>query len=184
MSEFIPQSHKTKPLRKITKQRLKNIGLYYLKRFESSVQNLRQVLLRRVNDYARQNPEFDRAEAVGWVEELLAEFQNYHYLDDARYAGIKIRDYLNAGKPERYIKNKLRQKGIDEKEIDSLLNEQSYDPREMALAFAKKKKIGPFRLSEDDRRQNRQKDLGTMVRAGFDYDVVCDVLQTDAAEFE
>jgi len=184
VAEFNSQPRKTKPLRKITKQRLKNIGLYYLKRFESSVQNLRQVLMRRVNDYARQNPEFDRTEAAGWIEELLAEFQNYHYLDDDRYAGLKIRDYLNAGKPERYIKNKLRQKGIDEKQIDALLTEQSYDPKEMALAFAKKKKIGPFRLNEDDRRENRQKDLGTMVRAGFDYDVVCDVLQTDASEFE
>ncbi len=41
-----------RPAKKITKLRLKNIGLYYLERFESSVDNLRQVLMRRVNDYA------------------------------------------------------------------------------------------------------------------------------------
>ena len=46
---------KVKVLRKITPQRLKNIALYYLKRFESSVANLRSVLQRRVNDYAYQN---------------------------------------------------------------------------------------------------------------------------------
>ena len=52
-----------RPIKKITPQRLKNIGLYYLKRFESSVENLRSVLQKRVNQYAETNPEFDKQEA-------------------------------------------------------------------------------------------------------------------------
>ena len=62
---------KAKVLRKITPQRLKNIALYYLKRFESSVENLRTVLQKRVNDYAYQNPEFNKYEAYEWIEEIL-----------------------------------------------------------------------------------------------------------------
>ena len=46
---------KVKRLRKITKQRLQNIALYYLQRFESSVENLQRVLARRVDEYAFYN---------------------------------------------------------------------------------------------------------------------------------
>ena len=166
--------------RKITKSRLKNIGLYYLKRFESSTENLRQVLKRRVSDYARADPSFDKTEALGWIEEVLADFQHWGYLDDARYAELKTRDYLAAGKPARYIELKLRQKGINADLTQQILENQAYDVKEMALKFAKKKKIGPFRFDEEIRRANRQKDMATLIRAGFDYDVVSEILQSSA----
>lgn len=163
---------KVKVLRKITPQRLKNIALYYLKRFESSVANLRSVLQRRVNDYAYQNKEFDRGEAYQWIEDILADFQRYGYLNDSRYAEIKIKDYMSAGKSVRYIKGKMREKGIDEEILSALLEDQEYDEFEAALKLAKKKHIGPFRTDEEARFENRQKDMGMLVRAGFSYDVV------------
>lgn len=169
-------SPRRKPAKKITPQRLKNIGLYYLKRFESSVENLRAVLKKRVNAYARENPDFNKQEAFDWIEDILAEFERLHYLDDDRFTEIKVRSYLAAGKPARYIKNKLREKGIDESRIDAVFQEQEYNPLEMALTLAKRKKIGPFRADEKQRRLCRQKDMGTLIRAGFDYDVVCEVL--------
>lgn len=163
---------KVKVLRKITPQRLKNIALYYLKRFESSVANLRSVLQRRVNDYAYQNKEFDRGEAYQWIEDILADFQRYGYLNDSRYAEIKIKDYMSAGKSVRYIKGKMREKGIDEEILSALLEDQEYDEFEAAIKLAKKKHIGPFRTDEEALFENRQKDMGTLVRAGFSYDVV------------
>jgi len=178
--EYTDKPIKKKNLKKITKQRLKNIALYYLKRFESSVENLRQVLKRRTNDYAYQNPEFNKNEAYTWIEEILSDFQKLKYLDDNRYADIKIRSYLNAGKPARYIKIKLQQKGISEYLIDDILSEQSFNPFEMALKLAKKKKIGPYRKDEELRKANRQKDMAMLVRAGFDYDVVCEIMNLNA----
>ena len=165
-----------KPQKKITPQRLKNIALYYLKRFESSVENLRSVLHRRIDAYARENPEWNKAEAYEWCESVLTEFVRLHYLDDARFTEIKVQSYLNAGKPARYIQNKLRAKGIDAAQVDAVLSEQEYDPLAMALKLAKRKKIGPYRPSET-RREFRQKDMATLVRAGFDYDTVCEVLE-------
>lgn len=184
MAEFDEKAKKKKPLRKISQQRLKNIGLYYLERFESSVDNLRQVLTRRVNDYAYHNPDFNKFEAYGWIEEILNDFQKWGYLDDSRYAALKVRDYLAAGKPERYIKIKLRQKGIAEDEVNSVLDQEEYDSREMALRLARKKKIGPFRADDDSRRANRTKDMGTLLRAGFDYEIVCEILGAEAIEDE
>ncbi|MBO5442595.1 MAG: regulatory protein RecX [Alphaproteobacteria bacterium] len=167
-----------KPLKKITKQRLKNIALYYLKRFESSEANLRRVLLKRINDYAYQNPEFVKADAYEWVDELLDDFKRFKYIDDIRFAELKIRDYLAAGKAERYIKGKLAEKGISEVLADQILAQQEFSPFENAMRLAKKKHIGPYRIDEEQRREYRQKDMGTLIRAGFDYDVAVEVLNT------
>ena len=174
IEEEKPPYKKRQP-KKITPQRLKNIALYYLKRFESSTQNLRQVLRRRVNDYAYHNPEWHKQEAYEWIEELLADFERLGYLDDARYAEMKVKDYAASGKSARYIVGKLKLKGIGESEVIALLENQEYDPFAAALHFAKKKKIGPFR-DESVREENRQKDLGALVRAGFDYDTASQVL--------
>ena len=139
MAEEETERKKPRPARKITRQRLKNIALYYLQRFETSSENLKAVLLRRVNVYAFQNPDWNRQEAVGWIDEIVAQFEGYGYVDDARFAEMKIKDYLAAGKSVRYIKGKLQLKGIDENMVDSLLEGQDYDEYEAALHLAKKK---------------------------------------------
>lgn len=172
------ERYKKKPLRKITRQRLKNIALYYLERFESSSENLRKVLSRRVNDYAYQNQDFNKSEALVWIEEIVQECQSYKYLDDNRFAELKIRDYLAAGKSEKYIAGKMMEKGIKPDLVGEILAEQEFDPYENALRLAKKKHIGPFR-SEEERKEFYQKDLGVLVRAGFDYDLAKQIISSD-----
>lgn len=172
---------KPKSLRKITKQRLKNIALYYLKRFESSTANLRAVLRKRVDKYAFFVPEFDKEQAYAWVDELVEEMQEKHYVDDERYANFKVKAYINVGKSQRYIQGKMRQKGISETQVDGILEEVEYDALAAAIKFAKKKKLGPFR-AEENRIEFRNKDMQKMVLAGFGYDVVMEVLSMEGEE--
>ncbi len=178
MADVLDLEKKDKPMRKMTKVRIKNIGLYYLKRFESSVANLRSVLRRRVNDYAFHTPEFVKQEGYDWIEEVLSDFQRVGYLNDARYSELKIKDYMAAGKSPRYIHGKLHEKGIDENLIEKLIAEQDFDPFESALKLARKRRIGPFSASEEIRKERRSKDLAILVRAGFDYDVAVKVLES------
>lgn len=173
---------KEKVVKKITPQRLKNIALYYLKRFETTASSLRQVLVKRINEYAYYNPGYDKSEAMGWVENIISDFERYGYVNDGRFAELKCRDYIAAGKPRRYIENKLREKGVSAEIIGKCFEEQEYDPLETALLFARKKRIGPFRQDEEQRRDMKQKDMGTLVRAGFDYDIVITVLDYEAAD--
>lgn len=175
MSEESEPSKRPRAPKKITQQRLKNIALYYLKRFDSSVDNLRRVLKKRVDDYAYHNPGWEKGEALAWIEELLTDFERYGYLDDERYAEIKIKNYAAAGKSARYIAGRLKQKGIDESSVVSVLEDIDYNPVEAALHLARKRKIGPFR-PEEQRDACRQKDMGALLRAGFDYDTVAAVL--------
>lgn len=168
---FVP-----KRIRKMTKTRLQNIALCYLERFDSSAANLRQVLKRRVFDYARSTPDFDVSAAEVWIEEIVSRFEELGYINDSRYAEFKIDDYLLSGKPERYIRRKMQQKGISEDVVSRVLDNREFDEEAMAMRFASKKKIGPFRQDEDSRRQNRRKDLAALVRAGFGYETASKIV--------
>jgi len=162
--------------KKITKIRLQNIALYYLQRFDTSTQKLKEILQKRVNEYARYDKEFKRNDAYQWIEEILEKFAEYHYLDDVRFTENKIRSYLEAGKSRRYIENKLKEKGVGEEIIAECFEESEYDPWKVILNFARKKKIGGFREDEEKRIEMRQKDMGVLVRAGFEYDMVMRIL--------
>lgn len=170
-----PQEQKRK-LRKMTKTRLQNIALYYLERFDSSALNLRKVLEQRLLKYSFDVPEFNLSEAKIWIDEIISYCEKYGYINDNRYAEIKINNYLLAGKPARYIKQKMQQKGIDEEIVDKILQNSEIDETQLALNFAAKKKIGPFRPQTIDNKQNLQKDLATLVRAGFSYDIAKEII--------
>lgn len=160
-----------------TKARLKNIALYYLKRFETSKDNLRLVLKRRVDKYAFFDKEYDKSIAYSFIDEIIEDFISKNFVNDERFSEFKINSYLRAGKPRRYIEQKLKQKGIDEQTISQIFEETDYNEFDTALLFAKKKKIGPFRESDENRNQYKQKDLATLVRAGFDFDIAKDILE-------
>ena len=174
---FSAKTKKSAPKRP-TKVRLRNIALYYLERFETSEDNLRAVLRRRIDKYAFFDKEYNPTEAYAWADEVVEECAKQNFVNDERFAGFKLNSYLNAGKPKRYIEQKLKQKGIDDQTISRLFENADYSELETALNFAKKKKIGRFREDEESRMVNRQKDLGTLVRAGFDFDIAKEVLDS------
>ena len=172
---FTSKTKKSKP--KIpTKARLRKIALYYLERFESSEDNLRAVLRRRIDKYAFFDKEYNPEQAYLWVDEIVLECANHNFVNDERFTNLKIGAYLKAGKSKRYIEQKLKQKGIDNKIIDQSFNEIEYSELDVALNFARKKKIGKYRENKDLQLENRQKDLATLVRAGFDFDIAKEIV--------
>ncbi|MBP3546295.1 MAG: regulatory protein RecX [Alphaproteobacteria bacterium] len=165
------KASKIKRIRKMTKERLQNIALYYLERFDSSSSNLYQVLKRRIYNYQRNDENFNISEAELWINDIITKFEKLGYLNDARYAEFKVQNYINAGKPERYIRQKLQAKGIDEQVLDEVLQNQEFDEEEMAKKFVAKKKIGPYRKDETKRKEYWQKDVSAVIRAGFSYEI-------------
>jgi len=177
--QVFTEKTKKSPPKPPTKNRLRNIALYYLERFESSEENLRKVLYRRIDKYVFINKEYNPKQAYLWADEVVKECLEQNFVNDERFADFKINDYLRAGKSKRYIEQKLKQKGIDDAIISHFFENSSYSELNTALQFAKKKKIGCFRENDDDKKANRQKDLATLVRAGFDYDVAKAVLESE-----
>ncbi len=178
---FTEKTKKSQP--KIpTKVRLRNVALYYLERYETSVDNLRSVLRKRIDKYAFVNKDYSPEQAYQWVEEIIEECVSHHFVSDERFAEFKINDYLRAGKSRRYIEQKLRAKGIDEQIVNRFFDNSEYSEFETALNFARKKKIACFRADESTRKEMQQKDLATLIRAGFNYDVASEILNKEVCD--
>ncbi|GHU01624.1 hypothetical protein FACS1894186_4700 [Alphaproteobacteria bacterium] len=141
----------------MTPQRLENIAVYYLARYEASTARLRAVLAARV----RRSP--NRAEVPeAWLDAVVAKMAASGYVDDARFAEGLVRRGVEAGRSARWIGGKLRAAGL--RPEDYLGEEVSEGESARALDYARRK-----RLAARDSAEFR-KFLGRMGRAGFSYD--------------
>lgn len=169
----------------ITVKRLENVAAAYVARYDASSARLRTVLMRRI-DKARTHdmPVVDNAEAV--IDSILARYAKAGVIDDARYAERKAGSLHRRGTSSRHIREKLKLAGIDrddvERALDVARDELAVDATGMdlqaALAFARRRRLGPFRASAD-RAERRNRDLAALGRAGFSFDIARRVIDTD-----
>jgi regulatory protein len=163
----------TRKPRKATPQSLHNGALFYLERFSTSAENLRRVLIRRVERSVRAH-ETDRAEGLAIVDELIARFRKSGLLDDRAYATARAKTLRRRGMPSLVIRARLRQKGVGEDDADAGLaaaDEDAGDPDlAAAVTLARRRRLGPFRPAAE-RPGTGDKDLAILARAGFRYDV-------------
>jgi regulatory protein len=159
--------------RKISESYLRNAALYYLQRFSSSSENLRQVLIRKVRK-ASLHHDTDEAVALVWIDDVVARFLESGLLDDLAYAESKVRALRDRGNSSRLITSKLVAKGVSQAIIQDALHAISERDgnaeTEAAMRFARRRRLGPFGAS-DKREDKRDKSLAAMARAGFSYDL-------------
>ena len=77
--------------------------MYYLERFETSKDNLRAVLRRRIDKFAFINKEYNPEQAYIWADDIVEDCAEKNFVNDERFAEFKISAYLRAGKPKKYI---------------------------------------------------------------------------------
>lgn len=171
-----------KPPKRVTPHYLENAALHYLQRFASSTDNLRRVLMRKVDRSAAAHGT-DREEGARWVEELLARYQRSGLLNDETYARMRAESLHRRGTSTRAIAQKLAAKGIDRDEAGKALDTLREDVGPelevtAALALARRRRLGPYRLPEA-RAAHREKDLAALGRAGFAYDIARRVVDAE-----
>jgi len=164
-----------------TAKRLENIALYYLQRFAASSESLRRVLMRRVSKSVYYL-DTDPTEGAAFVEDIIFRFQGSGLLDDTIYAEGQVKSLFRRGLSRRAISNRLMEKGVDRAIIDIQLNallEDNPDPDlKAAIAFAKRRRLGPFRPA-DQRPDRRQRDLASLARGGFDFETANKVIHAE-----
>lgn len=123
-----------------------------------------QELRRKLREYKYE------PEAIEWAIERLA---GLGVLNDAEYARMVVRSQLSR-KPagRRLLSGKLREKGIEQSIIDTVLDEalEDRDPIEDARKLA-----GQAARSISDRHEARvrkRRITGRLARRGFDFDVI------------
>ncbi len=164
--------------RNVSRASIENVALHYLERFASSAENLRRVLTRRVERAARFH-EVDRDEAAAWIAEVVDKLRGLGLLDDRAYAEMRVASLRRRGSSERMIRGKLLQKGVDPALVSASIESDPADDTGAAAAFARRRRIGPYRASA--RREHRDRDLATLSRAGFSYDVALRIVDAESA---
>ena len=158
-----------RPAKLPTKRRLGNIAAYYLKRFNSSAENLRQVLRRRAMKMTTERPEL-RPEAMQAIDEIIATLVANGTVNDALYAASRVRSDQVLKKTRAKTVAKLRSKGVAKDTIEIALAEESHADAdfEAGLAIARRRRLGPYRTTERTRETDRR-DLSILARAGLNF---------------
>jgi regulatory protein len=168
--------------RPITAKYLQNAAAFYLERYPSSAEGLRRVLNRRVAKAKMLDaPIMDNVQQA--IEVVVAKFVDAGVIDDKAFAQTKARSLHRRGTSSRLTRQKLKMAGVDGDTLDEAMEgldvELDVTPAQReqraAAALARRRRLGPYRPAED-RKDHRVKDLATMARAGFAYDVAKKVI--------
>jgi regulatory protein len=142
---------------------LERWALHYLGRYASSAENLRRVLTRRVR---RRSPEAVPG-AAPMIVALVARYRESGLLDDAAYAAARVQSLHRRGASIHAMRGRLAAKGVSAADVGdavSGLRAVAPDPDlAAACAFARRRRLGPFRRAAADRAH----ELGAFARAGF-----------------
>jgi regulatory protein len=152
----------------LTRQKLELMALAYVNRFDVSAAKLRQHLTNRVRKAG------GAEQAAGWIAELVERYQGSGVLDDARFARNLTSQLTARGKSTRAIQQKLAQRGVSSDVTDELMTKRRAEEPgadlEAARTYVRKRKLGPYRTPEK-RDEYRHKDLATLARQGFSFDI-------------
>jgi regulatory protein len=162
----------------LTRQKLEQAALAYLNRFDVTAAKLRYYLGTR----ARKAGATD--EAATWISELVERYLGSGVLDDTRLAKNLTSQLGARGKSTRAISQKLAARGVPSEIATELLAARKQDEPDAELlaakAYARKRRLGPHRDPEK-RAEYRQKDLASLARQGFSFDIARRALSTEAS---
>lgn len=152
---------------------------HYLARYSASTARLRAVLERKVRRRCelREVPPPEPAELAALVEGVVARLQRAGLLDDAAYGRGRAAALARKGWPAWRVKADLARQDIDVAQED-VAEVVDLDEAAQAVRLAQRKRLGPYRPGE--REPYRDKDIRSLVRAGFPVGVAKRVVDGEA----
>ena len=172
---------------------LREAALAHLARFAATELALRRVLERRVDLWARRAAQEDASqrEAIGAASarakreaaEVARALVAAGAVDDATFAAARARRLARAGRSRRAIAAHLAGKGVAAAVADAALPSGPEAEFDAAIAFCRRRRIGPFARAEEDA-PARLKAMGALARAGFAREVAQRALRMAPDEAE
>jgi regulatory protein len=172
---------------------LHDAALAHLARYATTEVGLRRVLERRVDRWARiaANGGSDRetvatqaAAARTVVRDVVARLVAATAVNDVTFAQSRSRSLMRAGRSHRAVMANLAAKGVNSETARAVAPEDAESEVAAALVLARRRRIGPFRLSDAIEPAQRLRELAILARAGFPQDVARRALATDPDEAE
>ena len=157
--------------RMVSTTTIENSALFYIGRYATSSENLRQVLKRKIIRASKYH-DVDIDACIHHVGDLIQRYLKNGILNDEVYAQAQAASMNRRGKSLRAIRSRLRQKLLSDenikKAIGALSKEFESPDLSAAIAFARKRRIGPYRKNTNFR-NGLDKELATLARSGFSY---------------
>ena len=141
---------------------------------------------RRIDRKLREH-EGERTVLLEELESLLEALQRGGHLDDLRQAGLWLEAWHRKGLSARGMRAKLAEKGVPSATVDQALRgffdgDDDCEPGlelEAANNYARRRRLGPYRSSQEQRSDRRQRDLAALARQGFSFDIARRVIDRD-----
>lgn len=162
-----------KPISPLNSSGLRSLALFYVGKYATTRKKLNQYLSRKLRERG-----WDGGEPPA-IDELVEEFAQRGYVDDALFAATKARSLVSRGYGLKRLEQDIYANGIeteDQSEALSILQENQWQAAEN---FARKKHIGPF-AKEEATREQKQKQLGAFLRAGHDMKIAQKFVNADS----
>lgn len=153
----------------LDREGLERLAIHYVGRYATTAARLRTYLARKVKERGWSGDQTPDLSAI--VDRIVA----LGYIDDAAFAEARAESLVRRGYGARRIAPTLRAAGIDGDITRAVLARREEGAEAAALAFARRKRIGPFGPADPDRKA-RDKAYGAMMRAGHSSELVRRVL--------
>ncbi len=163
-----PQDRK-KPAKPLSEAKLRALALHYVGRYATTQGKLRQYLGRKIRERG-----WDGAGSPD-LDGLTSDFAARGYVNDAGFAESRAASLTRKGYGPARIRPSLKASGIEDDLARASIDIDVAQQLEIALSFARKRRIGPFFDGEMLPRQ-RQRAFAAMIRAGHGFEIVSKVL--------
>ena len=152
---------------------LKKYAISYLSKYNTSKKNLDRILHNKIRKMNLEKK--DKFILYSSIASIIADLETNKLINDKNFTQSKIHSLSLQGKSRFFIKNYLLQKGIEKNMVEKIFkNFELKNPNwesESAKIFARKKRLG-VKYSN-----NVEKDLAKMARAGFNYNIIKEILE-------
>ncbi|WP_242416901.1 regulatory protein RecX [Sphingomonas panni] len=146
-----------RPLPPLDQPALERAALRYVERYATTRAKLVAYLNRKLRERGGEGP-ID-------VDALADRMAELRYVDDRAFAEARVASMTRRGLGARRVQEVLRQAGVGADDASEFRETLEEGAEEAALAFARRKRIGPFAAVPAER-DRREKQIGAMVRAG------------------
>ena len=154
---------------------LQELALRYVGKYATTRAKLRAYLARKIRERG-----WDGERQVD-LEKLVGRFAELGYIDDAGYALGQSKSLSARGYGKQRLTQKLRVAGVEEEDSADANAHADAEAVTAALRYAQRRRIGPFANAAPERPQ-REKWIGSMVRAGHSFGLARAVAALDPAQ--
>lgn len=146
-----------RPLPPLDQPALERAALRYVERYATTRAKLAAFLTRKLRERGADGP----VDVAALADRMAA----LRYVDDRAFAEARAASMTRRGLGARRVRDALRHAGVGTDDADAVADTLDDGAEAAALAFARRKRIGPFAV-EPAERDRREKQVAAMVRAG------------------